>query len=166
MRQKKSKNVQSAQKEDAVYKLDEKDRLILGVLQTNARLSTHEIAKRTLVPITTVHNRIKRMERSGVIKGYTVAIDNKRIGKILSAYVFATVDYRFIKNQGLTQHDIAKKIKTFPFVEEVSVITGASDIVAKIRVENIDQLDRLVVDKIRNIDGVAKTETSVVLAEA
>ena len=67
--------------------MDKKDAKILKVLKENAKLSTQQISKKTLIPITTVHHRIKKMEKEGVINGYTTIVDNKKIGKNIAAYV-------------------------------------------------------------------------------
>lgn len=149
----------------AVKILDKKDLKILEILKENARASSQEIAKKTLIPITTVHNRIKKLEKQGIIKGYTVLLDNKKLGRIITAYILITMDYRFMKQAGLTQADIAKKIKAYDFVEEVNMVTGTKDIIAKVRVESIEQLDEFLVKYLRNIDGIASTETMVVLSE-
>ena len=64
--------------------MDDKDYAVLNVLRKNAKLSTKQIAKKTGIPITTVHNRIKKLESSGIIKGYTTILDNKLIGNVIA----------------------------------------------------------------------------------
>ena len=145
--------------------LDKKDFKILEVLKENAKLSTQQISKKTLIPITTVHHRIKKLEKQGIIKGYTVLLDNKKIGKALAAYVLITVDYKLLNGIKLTQHDLAKKLKAHEFVEETAMVTGGTDIIIKIRVKDIDQMDEFVTKYLRNVDGVERTQTMVVLSE-
>lgn len=145
--------------------LDEKDWRILAVLKENSRLSTQQIAKKTLIPITTVHNRIKKLEKEGIIKGYTVVLDNKRIGRQIAAYILVVVDYTLLKKLKLSQHQLAKKIKENPSVEEVAMVTGGTDIILKVRVADIDTLDEFVTKYLRNVDGVERTQTMVVLHE-
>ena len=58
--------------------MDEKDEQILQILLINSKLSTHQISKKTGIPITTVHNRIKKLTKKGIIKGYTIVIDHKK----------------------------------------------------------------------------------------
>ncbi|MEK6948581.1 MAG: Lrp/AsnC family transcriptional regulator [Nanoarchaeota archaeon] len=146
--------------------LDKKDLAIIEVLKYNSNLSTQKIAKKTNIPITTVHNRIKKLEKEGIIEGYTIKLNNKKIGKAIAAYILITVDYKLLNEQKISQYELAKKLKSNPNVEEASVLTGAADIIIKIRVSDIDQLNEFVTKQLRNINGIEKTQTAVVLNEA
>ena len=77
--------------------MDNKDEKILELLRENSKLTTHQISKKTLIPITTIHNRIKKLEQEGIIKRYTLELDNKKLGKELAAFIHITVDYRLLK---------------------------------------------------------------------
>ncbi len=145
--------------------LDKKDIAILAALRHNSRLSTQKISARTKIPITTVHNRIKKLEKEGVIRGYTVVVDNKRLGRALSAYILITVDYKLLKEMRLSQYELAAKLKSNPAVEEASMVTGLSDIVIKVRVSDIEELGEFVTNHLRNVNGVDRTQTAVILAE-
>lgn len=145
--------------------MDKKDFAIIKLLKENSKLSTKEISKRTKIPMTTIHNRIKKLEEEGIIKGYSCVLDYKKIGRGLAAYILITVDYRLLKALSLTQHELAKKLKQNENVEEVAMITGSNDIIIKVRVPNIDVLDSFVTKELRNIEGVEKTETMVILNE-
>ena len=144
---------------------DNKDLLILNALKGNAKASIARIAKETGLPATTVHNRIKNMEKEGVIKGYTTRVDNKKIGKEVAAYIAITVDYKLLKEKKMTQYQLAESFGKLPFIEEVNIITGISDIILKMRVKSIDELNNFVTKDLRNFDGVEKTQTMVVLSE-
>lgn len=145
--------------------LDNKDKKILDILKENSSLSTQQIAKKTLIPITTVHNRIKKLKEEGIIKKYTVVMDNKKMGRQIAAYILITVDYNLLKKIKISQHQLAKKIKENHDVEETAMVTGGTDIILKVRVSDIDALDEFVTKYLRNIDGVEKTQTMVVLNE-
>lgn len=145
--------------------VDNKDLLILDALKRDAKASIVEIAKKTGLPGTTVHNRIKKLQHDGVIRGYTIKVDNKKIGKELSAYVAITVDYRDLKEKKSSIHSLIKKIALLPFVEELNLVTGEVDVIAKARVKSIDELNQFVMRELRNYDGVEKTKTMVVLEE-
>lgn len=145
--------------------MDKKDELILAILKENSKLSSQQISKKTRIPITTVHNRIKKLEKQGIIKGYTVILDNKKIGKPIAAYVLITVDYKLLKQLKMSQQELAKKLKQHEFVEESAMVTGATDIIIKIRVNSIDQMDSFVTRYLRSIDGIEKTQTMVILNE-
>ena len=146
--------------------MDAKDEKILELLRENSKLTSQQISKKILMPITTIHNRIKKLEKEGIIEGYTLKINNKKIGKTISAYVQIIVDYRLLKEKKMSQHDLAKKLKQHEFVEEAAMVTGGTDIIIKIRVKNVDQPDNFVTKYLRNIEGVEKTQTMVILNEA
>ena len=55
----------------SIYNMDKKDKTILELLNENSKLTTSQISKKTIIPITTVHNRIKKLEKEGIITGYT-----------------------------------------------------------------------------------------------
>lgn len=146
--------------------LDRKDQAILDALRKNARLSTQQIAKLTRIPITTVHNRIKKLGKEGVIKGYTVVVDNKKLGKPLAAYILITVDYKVLKEIKKSQYELVQQLLRHPAVESSAMITGVSDIIIKVRVSTVDQLNEFVTVYLRNVQGVEKTQTSIILNEA
>ena len=145
--------------------MDEKDVKILDVLKKNARLSVKSIARLTGIPVTTVHNRIKKMEKEGLIKGYTLSLDYTKLGKPIMAYILITVDYKLLKNMKKTQHQLAEELKKNDFVEEVDMVTGRNDIIVKVRVSDIQELSNFVTRDLRNINGIDKTETVIVLRE-
>ncbi len=145
--------------------LDEKDSKILDMLKENAKLTTKQISKKTGIPATTVHNRIKRMEKSGIIRKYTVRLNDKKLGKTISAYILLTVDYKVLKQLKTTQHDVAKKLRLREPVQRVDVITGTYDMILRVTVADIEQLNEFIIKYLRNMDGVAKTETLVILSK-
>lgn len=146
-------------------KLDEKDLKVLKILKENSKLTTNKISKKTAMPITTVHNRIKKLEKLGVIKEYTIVLDHKKLGKNLSAYILVTVDYKLLKEGGISQYELAKQIKKHDFVEETAMVTGGTDIIVKVRANDIEHLSDFVTKELRNIDGIERTQTMVVLSE-
>lgn len=146
-------------------KIDDTDLKVLELLIKNSKFTTKEISKKTLIPITTVHNRIKKLENIGVIKGYTAKLDHVKLGKQLSAYVAITVGYNNLRAKKMTQYELARLIKQNPAVEEVCMISGVFDMMVKIRAETVHQLDDFVTVYLRNLTGVSKTQTMLVLNE-
>src|SRR3989338_1095763 len=114
--------------------------MILKELKKDGRLSAQHIAKKTGIATTTVFNRIRRMEKAGVIKGYTVVADEGKIGRNIAAYVSITVDYNLLKRKKITQQALAAELKQQEFVDEVDMITGTSDIVVKLRTMDVSHL--------------------------
>ncbi|MCF2136629.1 MAG: Lrp/AsnC family transcriptional regulator [Candidatus Thorarchaeota archaeon] len=146
-----------------MYELDEKDIKIIELLLDNARLTTTQLSTLLDLPQTTVHNRIKRLRRRGIIKRFTIELDKKKLGRGLIAYIFCTVSYRSTKGKMIDQYKIAQAVKQFPEVEEVSILTGEVDLLVRVALKDVDALNEFVIFKLRNIDGIEKTTTSVVL---
>ena len=145
--------------------LDKKDMKVLEVLKRNAKLSTQQISRKTGIPITTVHHRIKKMEKDEVIRGYTAVVDSKKLGKKISAYIMIKVGYAMLRESKISQHELARKLKSHPFVEEASMLTGETDILLKVRVRDVEEMDEFITKYLRNIVGVEETHTWVILHE-
>lgn len=144
-------------------KLDDKDWKLLEILATDCKMSTFEISKKTGMPVTTVHNRIKRLEQSGVITGYAARIDRKKLGKNVVAYIMVTVSYHPSPGKTISQVELAKRLDNFEEVEEEAIVAGGTDIVLKVRVDDIDALNRFVITKLRSIEGIENTQTLIAL---
>lgn len=145
--------------------IDEKDSQILEELRKNAKLTTSQISKKTRIPITTIHNRIKKLEKEKIIKNYTLSLDFEKLGKPLTAYILLTINQTLPSHKKISQEDVGKKIKTFEDVETVDMVTGATDILIKVRSKSMNDLNDFITHKLRNIEGVDKTQTMMVLKE-
>ena len=143
--------------------IDDKDRKILEVLQENSNWSSHKISKKTLIPVTTVNNRIKKLKNLGVIKKFTVDIDKKKLGLNLSAYIFITLSKYELKQEGMKTRDVINVIKKNPLVHTVENITGDFDILIKTYVKDITELNDYVVNVLSDMKGIEKTKTAIVL---
>ena len=144
--------------------LDDKDFAVIELLKKDSKLSSKELSKKLLMPITTIHNRIKKLEKIGAIKNYTVVLDDKTLGT-LSAYILVSVDYNILKLRNSTQYELVKTIKAHNVVEHTAMLTGAHDIIIRVRVKNIQALDDFVTKHLRNLYGIEKTQTMVILNE-
>ncbi len=140
-------------------KLDAKDREILRLVQKNAKLTAREMARKINSPITTVFAKIKRMERDGIIKGYAAILDNKKLERPVTAFVFAS----FSKAERISQRDVVREISKMAEVQEVHIITGEWDIIMKIKEGDIEGVGKFVVDNLRTLKGVEKTLTILAL---
>ena len=146
--------------------MDNKDKKILSCLQEHGRWSIQKIARETRIPITTAYHRMKRLEKEGVIRKYTLDLDHKKIGLHLSAYILVVVDYHALKESNLSQYDLTKKLLKENVVESAAMVTGGTDIILKIRVADIDELNQFITVNLRNVEGIEKTQTMLVLNEA
>lgn len=138
---------------------------ILEQLKINSRQTTQQISKKTLIPITTIYNRIKKMEKEGIIKRYTCVFDYKKLGYDVIAFVMVTVTYMTPNGNRISQEALANRIGRMKNVEDTYIVTGGVDIIVKVRVKNMDELNDFVINKLRKIDGVENTQTIIVLSE-
>lgn len=140
--------------------MDKKDKTILEAIRENARASMRELANQTRLPITTIHNHIKRLERDNVITGYRTVLNYVKLGKPVLAYIFLTVDYTKFKT--LTQVEIKKRIIRAINPEETYIITGSFDIMLKMYFTSTTQISKTI-EILRKIEGVDKTQTMIVI---
>jgi DNA-binding Lrp family transcriptional regulator len=133
---------------------DQLDRDLVALLQANARESTANLARKLGVARTTVVARIARLERDGVLVGYTARLGAAESG--VQAYVGITV-------QPKAARDVQRRLERLPELRQLSTVSGEFDCIALLRADSTHRLDALL-DEIGEIDGVTKTTTSVVLA--
>lgn len=135
--------------------IDDTDRALIALLQSDARTSTADLARKLGVARTTVVARLAKLERDGVIVGYTtrLAADS---AEGVQAYVGITVSPK-------AQRMVMQRLAALPELRQLSTVSGEVDYMALLRAESTARLDVLL-DEIGEIDGVVKTTTAVVLA--
>ncbi len=143
--------------------MDEIDQKILTELEKDSRQSTARINKTTGIPQTTVHYRIKKLVANKVIEKYTIRINPEKVGKLVVAYILVLYDTTAMKKQNYNYNDTANGIKTIPGVEEFSYTTGQYDIIIKVTAASMKELSKVVLEQLRKIPGVLRTETMVVM---
>ena len=143
--------------------IDEKDMKIIEILKDHAEFTTRQIAKKTLLPITTVHNRIRKLRKEGIIRKYTVKLDNEKLGKSFVSYILVSVNLPILKQKHKTQRDLAQELKKFYFVERADIVTGGTDIVVIVRVKDVNEFDDCLLNKLQLIEGIDKTQTLIVI---
>ena len=147
--------------------VDERDIEILRLLQEDAKVSAKEISRRIGSPITTVYSRIKKLEESGIIKGYKPVLDYAKLGRPTTALILASFTYRLSGvEEPLDQRQIAREVARFPEVQEVHIISGDWDILIKVKERDVAAVGRFVVDKLRKVRGIEKTLTCMVFDTA
>lgn len=142
--------------------LDKKDLEVLEILKSHGKWTTQKISKKTLIPVTTVHNRIKKMEAMGIIKGYTAVLDHKKLGKTVSAFILANIKAEH--KAGERSSALLEELDKLNEVEEVFAVTGSTDMILKVRVEDTDRLNEFILKNLRNIEGISDTQTLVILS--
>jgi DNA-binding Lrp family transcriptional regulator len=135
---------------------DDLDRQLISLLQTNARAATAELARQLGVARTTVVARLARLERSGVILGYTVRLGQAADRPPVRAHVGITVQPR-------SGPAVVAALQTLTELVQLSSVSGEFDYIAVLQAASTQRLDALL-DTIGQVAGVLKTTTSVVLA--
>jgi Lrp/AsnC family transcriptional regulator len=133
------------------------------LLEENASQPIKKISRKTGIPPSTVFHRIKRLKENGVILGQTIRVDKRKAGVPLGVFIFVKTDNRLLTYG--RKGGLSKRIMEIPFVESASETTGSIDIIVKAYVPAIDQMQELVVNQIRELEGVISTETYVVLTD-
>lgn len=145
---------------ETTVQIDDLDHQILAALKRDGRKGAAEIARELGQPRTTIVERIKRLEAQQVILGYTARVNHARLGAGVVSFVMAS----FAPASGTSQKEVARRIARLPGVEEVHVISGEWDILAKVRGASIESIGELVLEKIRTTPGVARTLTMAAFA--
>jgi len=135
--------------------LDEVDRKILRDLQRDGRSSFKKIGEDAGVSEATVFVRVKKMQDKSVIKSFKAIVEPKAVGKILTAIVLVRADPKAFPGM----LDALKKLDD---VYEIYDVTGQYYSILKIKTTGTDELSKIILE-IGNIDGVAGTETTIVL---
>ena len=138
--------------------LDDVDRRIVEELRTDARLSVRALAERVHVSRAAVHARVQRLERDGVLTGYSARVDPGGLGLTVTAFV----------NLRIAQHswkDVRQRISAIPEVWHAALVSGDHDLVLLVRAADAGALRDLVLDTLQAIPGVRATQTVLVLDE-
>ncbi len=136
--------------------MDEKNQRLIDLLQVNARQSTSSLARKLNLSRTAVHERINKLEKSGVIQGYTIRLDKEFVQKFITAQVMIETNPKLNKQ-------ITAELKTVPQVRALYTVNGQFDFIAMIRSETTEQMDA-VLDRICDIEGIEKTLSSIILS--
>lgn len=139
-----------------VDSLDENDRRLLSLLQTNSREPTSSLARKLGISRSTVQSRLSRLEQRGVIGGYTVRLDEDYAAARVRAHVL------IMATPKLTPR-ISAELNKMPAVTSLYSISGTYDMIAIISTDNTSQMDR-VIDDIGRIQGIERTTTSIILS--
>jgi len=138
-------------------KLDELDRSILLALQDNGRMALSEIARRAGVAPATVHERLAKLRRSGVVQGFGVRLDARSLGLTVTALVRLRTELA-----DEVERTVAD-LRAIPEVEEVHVVSGEYDLVVKIRARDTAHLQELLVTRVHRVAGFIRSATEVCL---
>ena len=139
--------------------LDAHDKRILSILKTEGRLPVSEIAERVGLSKTPCSVRMKKLKEKGVIRGFTVILDQSRIGR--NHVAFVEVKLHDTSEAALT--DFNKAVRQIPEIEQCHMIAGPFDYLLKVRTRDIMAYRRVLGDTISTLPHMANTSTFVVM---
>jgi len=139
------------------HPLDATDLAIVDLLQRNCKQPLAEIGKQVGLTASSVVERIKKLEDAGVVRGYVATVDARALGKDVTAFIGVSIDHP------RAFEPFEKEIEKAPDVLECHHVTGSHTLMVKVKTENTETLEQLI-DTIRRIEGVTRTETMVVLS--
>lgn len=144
--------------------LDQKDLVILSQLKKNAKFSSRSLAKVSGLPISTVHRRIRKLEKEGIIKGYTVLVDYAKLGKPVEVLFFINLEEVIPGKGHIPMSNVRGEIKKLDDVVEISSVEGGNfDLIGKARIDNLSNVTQLM-EKLRSIEGIDEV-SCVIVAE-
>lgn len=141
---------------DTLNKLDDTDRQLIALLRDDARQSISQLATRLKVARGTVLNRLRRLEQGGVISGYTVRLRPEAEPHHIRAWMGIAVE-------GTATDTVLKALRGEPTIATLHSTNGRWDFMAELRSDTLEGFDRALA-RIRAIDGIANTETSILLS--
>lgn len=138
--------------------MDYMDREILRCLKVNARVKASAISKEIHLSVSAVIERIKKMEANGIIKGYTILLDEGKMGNTTSALMEVSLDHpKFYKS--FTEAVLKNKHIVFCYY-----LTGDFDFILKILCNSPEDLEKIH-REVKSIEGVSRTKTYCILKD-
>jgi len=139
--------------------MDKFDIDILACLKKDGRMSLQDISMQVSLSISAVARRIRVMETDGVIEGYSVRINEEKIGFGFPVFVSVRLERQLAKNFSAFE----RKIRTFPEVVECWLMTGNQDYLIKLSTANLRDFEKFLTEQLTAIDTVSAVETSIPL---
>ena len=137
--------------------MDDIDRTLLRALQSEARTPYAELARLVGLSAPSVHDRVRKLERDGVLRGSSADVDPKAVGLGVTALVGLQ------QREGVESEQIVEALRGLAEVEDCWFVAGDEAFVVKVRVADLEALDRTL-SMLRKVPGVTRTRTTVVLS--
>lgn len=136
--------------------LDDRDRDIVAALQEDARATYADVAARVGMSQSAVHDRVRKLEGAGVIRGYKAVVAPEALGLFVTALVAAT------PLDPSQPDDLPERVRSYPEVEDCFSVAGDANYILKVRVRTTSDLEELI-RRLREKGGV-QTRTTIVLS--
>ena len=135
-------------------RIDDLDLKILSELSKEASISVPKLSKKVNTNASVVYSRIKRLIKRGLIKKFTVIINDEALGLNVKALTGINMDSKLRDN-------VLNELFKVPEVREVSEVTGRFDVLVTMNARSLDEMHQLISEKVGRIEGVQKTETFI-----
>ena len=133
-----------------------KDVELIALLKADAREPVASLARKLGVSRTTVQDRLRRLEETGVIAAYSIRLSREVDQGSMRAFVTLAVEPR-------RQIEVARVLARFPQIETLHTLSGKFDLIAEVKTSSSEAMDRLI-DDIGQLPGITRIETSVILS--
>ena len=147
--------------QQSVRTLDRLDRRILTLLQQDGRMSMKDLSEQVGLSITPCIERVKRMERNGVIMGYFARVNPAALGAALLVFVEITLDHK----SGNMFDQFRREVLRIPEVMECHLISGDFDYLIKARIREMSEYRKLLGDILLQLPGAVQSKSYVVMEE-
>lgn len=147
--------------QQSIRTLDRLDRRILALLQQDGRMSMKDLAEQVGLSITPCIERVKRMERDGVIMGYYARVNPDALGAALLVFVEITLDHK----SGNMFDQFRREVLRIPEVMECHLISGDFDYLIKARIREMSEYRKLLGDILLQLPGAVQSKSYVVMEE-
>jgi len=141
--------------------LDRMDRKILDILQRDGRISMTDLAQQIGLSTSPCSERVKRMERAGVISGYQARVSPKALGKSLLVFVEITLSSKSAE----VFDKVREELLHVPDVQECHLVSGSFDYLVKARLGGMDEYRSLLGDLLKKLPVTAQSHSYVVMEE-
>jgi Lrp/AsnC family transcriptional regulator for asnA, asnC and gidA len=135
-------------------RIDDLDVKILSELAKDASISVPKLSKKINVNSSVVYSRIKRLVKRGLIKKFTIVINDEALGLNVKALTGINMDSKLRDN-------VLNELFKIPEVREVAEVTGRFDVLVTMNARSLDEMHQLISEKIGRVEGVHKTETFI-----
>ena len=129
--------------------MDKKDKAIVEALKENSRYSVRDIAKKTRIRPSTVHQRIQKLLKEGIIEKFTIKLDDKKTGENFIVFMLLN-----------TSKDLGKQFLDHPNLKEAFGITGEYDLLVKFKFSDVEEFNKFIIN-LRKFEEIEKTLTMI-----
>lgn len=145
--------------------LDEKDELIIKVLSRDSGMSIRSLSSRLILPISTIHRRIKKLEENGIINGYRAIIDYEKTSWPIGALLLIDL-FEVVPGKGhIPKKVILDHLKKLDEVEEIVDVQAADfDLVVRTRFSSLSRLSDFM-EELRSVEGIEETRSAIITKE-